>query len=165
MGSFREKRPGMWEIRVFTGRDDGGKPTQFSRTVHGTKREAQRVMSTLESRPAPHAGGRTVADVIAAWREVNQYAWTEATKRDYAHRATAIGKDRIANVAVARLGVRDVEQWHSRMRKAAWVTQRSDAGISCCAPRCRRRCGGSGCRQTWRAARSCGWLARHRAPR
>jgi integrase len=115
---LREKRPGVWEIRVFTGRDEHGKPTQFSRTVHGTKREAQRVMSTLESRPAPQAGGRTVTDVIAAWREVNQYAWTEATKRDYAHRAAAIGKDRITKVAIARLGVSDVEQWHARMRKA-----------------------------------------------
>jgi integrase len=124
---LREKRPGVWEIRIFTGRDERGKPTQFSRTVRGTKREAQRVLATLESRPAPQAGGRTVADVIEAWREVNQYAWTEATKRDYAHRAAAIGKDRIANVAVARLGVSDIEQWHARMRKAGI----GDAAIRC----------------------------------
>ena len=66
MGSLREKRPGVWEIRIFTGADERGKPTQVSRTVRGTKREAQRVMAALESRPAAHAAGRTVADVITA---------------------------------------------------------------------------------------------------
>jgi integrase len=114
---LREKRPGVWEIRIFTGSDDRGKPTQVSRTVRGTKREAQRVMAALESRPAAHAAGRTVADVITAWRETNEYVWSEATRRDYASRAAQIDKDQIARIAVARLGVADVEQWHARMRK------------------------------------------------
>jgi len=55
----------VWEIRVFTGRDTSGKPTQISKTVRGTKREAQRVAAALESRPPSNAGGRTVAEVLA----------------------------------------------------------------------------------------------------
>ena len=61
-------------------------PTQISRTVRGTKREAQRVAATLESRPPSNAAGRTVTDVLAAWRDVNQPVWAESTRRDYESR-------------------------------------------------------------------------------
>lgn len=118
MATIRERQPGVWEIRVFTGRDESGRPTQISRTVRGGKREAQRVASSLESRPPSNAAGRTVADVVAAWSEVNSSVWSEASRRDYASRAALIEKDPIAAVAVARLGVGDVERWHARMRRA-----------------------------------------------
>ncbi len=48
MATLRERKPGVWEIRVFTGRDTAGRPTQISRTMRGTKREAQHVATTLE---------------------------------------------------------------------------------------------------------------------
>lgn len=117
MASVRERRPGIWEIRVFTGRDAAGKPTQISKTVRGTKREAQRVAAALEARPPSNAGGRTVADVLAAWREVNDPVWAETTRRDYESRIAKVEADPIASINVARLGVADVERWHARMRK------------------------------------------------
>ena len=40
---MRERRPGVWELIVQLPRDVAtGKVRQLSRTVHGTKREAQR---------------------------------------------------------------------------------------------------------------------------
>ena len=42
MATIRERRPGVWEVRGFTGRDERGRPTQVSRTVHGGKRDALR---------------------------------------------------------------------------------------------------------------------------
>ncbi len=127
MATVRERRPGVWEIRVFTGRDAAGKPTQISRTVRGTKREAQRVAASLESRPPSNAGGRTVAEVLSAWREVNDPVWAETTRRDYESRIAKIEADPIASVNVARLGVADVERWHARMRK----TGVGEAAIKC----------------------------------
>ncbi len=117
MATLRERKPGVWEIRVFTGRDSSGRPTQISRTVRGTKREAQRVAATLESRPPSNAAGRTVTDVLTAWRDVNQPVWAESTRRDYESRIARIESDPIAAMPVARLGVADVERWHARMRK------------------------------------------------
>jgi integrase/predicted nucleotidyltransferase len=117
MATLRERKPGVWEIRVFTGRDASGRPTQVSRTVRGTKREAQRVAATLESRPPSNAAGRTVTDALAAWRDVNQPVWAETTRRDYESRIARIESDPIAAMPVARLGVADVERWHARMRK------------------------------------------------
>jgi hypothetical protein len=70
MATIREKQPGVWEVRVFTGRDDRGKPTQISRTVRGGKRDAQRLAVQLEGGPGrATAAGRTVSDVLDAWVE------------------------------------------------------------------------------------------------
>jgi integrase len=118
VASIRQRKSGMWEIRVFTGRDDAGRPTQVSRTIRGTKREAQRVAASLESRPPSNAGGRSVADVLAAWREVNDPVWAETSRRDYASRIARVLEDPIAAMNVARLSVADVERWHVRLRSA-----------------------------------------------
>jgi len=117
VATVRERKPGVWEIRVFTGRDASGRPTQISKTVRGTKREAQRVAATLEARPPSNAAGRTVTDVLSAWRDVNQPVWAESTRRDYESRIARIEADQIAEMPVARLRVADVERWHARMRK------------------------------------------------
>ena len=96
MATLRERKPGVWEIRVFTGRDSSGRPTQVSRTVRGTKREAQRVAASLEARPPSNAAGRTVTDLLTAWRDVNQPVWAETTRRDYESRIARIESDPIA---------------------------------------------------------------------
>ena len=103
---------------MFSGRDAAGKPTQVSQTVRGTKRDAQRAAARLESGPRSTAGGRTITDVLTVWRETNDAVWAESSKRDYAGRAKAIAEDPIGRIAVARLGVSDVERWHTRMRRA-----------------------------------------------
>jgi integrase len=49
-GSLREKRSGVWEVRVEVGRDPvTGRRRQLSRTVHGNKRAAQRLLNKLAS--------------------------------------------------------------------------------------------------------------------
>jgi hypothetical protein len=49
IATIREKRPGAWEVRVFTGSDARRRHTQMSRTVRGGKRDAQRLAAQLES--------------------------------------------------------------------------------------------------------------------
>jgi integrase len=116
MATIRERRPGVWEIRIFTGRDANGRPSQSSRTFRGSKREAQKLAASLESRPGAKAGRRTVADVLDAWRDANAPVWSETSRRTYASRLALIRKDAIARSSLARLGVADVERWHTRMR-------------------------------------------------
>ncbi len=104
---------------MFSGRDAAGKPTQVSQTVRGTKRDAQRAAARLESGLRSTVGGKTVTDVLTSWRETNDAVWAESSKRDDAGRAKAIAEDPIGRIAIARLGVGDVERWHARMRRAA----------------------------------------------
>jgi hypothetical protein len=47
-GGLREKASGIWEVRLEAGRDPvTGRRRQISRSVHGTKRQAQAVLNTL----------------------------------------------------------------------------------------------------------------------
>jgi hypothetical protein len=82
---MREKRPGVWEVRAFTGRDERDRPTQVSRTVHGSKRDAQRVAAELTLRPSKSAR-RTVADLLDLWVSQNEPVWAPSTRRDQVSR-------------------------------------------------------------------------------
>ena len=117
MATIREKRPGVWEVRAFTGRDERGRPTQVSRTVHGTKRDAQRAAAEMTLRPSK-TGGRTVADLLDLWLEQNEAVWAPSSARDQLSRAALVKADPIARLSVARLSVADVDRWHTRLRRA-----------------------------------------------
>ncbi|MDP9335728.1 MAG: site-specific integrase [Actinomycetota bacterium] len=118
MATIREKRRGVWEVRVFTGRDENGQPTQVSRTVQGTKRDAMRVAAQFDSAPVANGAGRTVAEVLEAWVELNDPSWAESTRRDQRSRVRKVSTDRIGALGLARISVADVERWHLRLRKA-----------------------------------------------
>ncbi len=145
MATIRERRPDVWEVRVFTGTGPDGRPTQLSKTVHGGKREAQRVaaeMTAGSARTAP--GGRSVSDVLDAWVAQNLDTWAPSSARDQQSRVRGIKKDTIARMPLARLSVGDVERWHTRLRQAAWATPASRTNTASCGPRSRRRSGGDG---------------------
>ncbi|MCU0270906.1 MAG: site-specific integrase [Acidimicrobiales bacterium] len=117
MATIRQRKRGVWEVRVFVGRDEQGKPVQVSRTVRGGKKDAERVAAELEAKPARQAGRKTVADLLDAWRALKDPSWAPYTRRDQASRARSIAADRIARVPVARLQVSDVDDWVTRLRR------------------------------------------------
>lgn len=123
---MREKQPGVWEVRVFTGNDARGRPTQISRTVRGSKRDAQRMAAQLEVGPgSASSAGRRVEDVLDAWIDQNIDTWAPASARDQQSRVRSIKQDKIARIPVAQLTIADVERWHTRLRRAGM----QDAGI------------------------------------
>jgi integrase len=118
MATIRQRSKGVWEVRVFVGRDDDGKPVQMSRTVRGGKKDAERVASQLQLTPARNAGRTTVAELLDAWQELRRDTWAPYTRRDVASRAQRISEDRIGKVPIARLQVSDVDSWLTRLRRA-----------------------------------------------
>jgi len=70
-GGLREKRPGVWEVRVEGGRDPvSGRRRQISRSVHGNKRAAQKVLNALaaEADAGTHSGtDATFEQVASRW--------------------------------------------------------------------------------------------------
>jgi len=61
---MRERSPGHWELRAFTGRDPvTGKPRQATRTFHGTEKEAGKALSQLVSEVEADTFDRTSATV------------------------------------------------------------------------------------------------------
>ncbi|MGI9053901.1 MAG: tyrosine-type recombinase/integrase [Ilumatobacteraceae bacterium] len=125
MATLRERKPGVWEIRVFTGSDSRGRPTQLSKTIHGGKREAQRVAAEMEAGGRVSSGGRLISDVLDAWVAQSLDTWAPSSARDQESRVRTIKKDQIARLPVARLSVGDVERWHTRVRRAGM----GDAGV------------------------------------
>ena len=117
MATIRQRKRGVWEVRVFVGRDEQGRPVQVSRTVRGGKKDAERVAAELEAKPARQAGRRTVADLLAAWQELKAPSWapyTGGTRRAAPGRSARTAS---ARSPVARLQVRDVDEWVSRLRR------------------------------------------------
>ena len=106
MATLREKRPGVWEVRVFTGTGPNGRPTQLSKTIRGGKREALRVAAELEDGPGrSSSAGRSVGDVLDAWVEQNLATWAPSSARDQQSRVKGIKKDQIATLPSARLSI------------------------------------------------------------
>jgi integrase len=118
VATIRERSPGVWQVRVFTGRDGTGRPTQTSITVRGGKREALREAARLESKPQRGAEGRTVSDALDGWLERNEGSYTPASLRDQTSRVRLVQKDAIARTPLARLGVAEVDRWLTRMRRS-----------------------------------------------
>jgi hypothetical protein len=118
MATLRERKPGVWEVRVFVGNDARGRPKQVSRTVRGTKRSAQRVAAELTVAPPATNDGRTVADALDEWIETHTPTWAASTVRDQTSRVSLVKADKIARTPLGRLSVADVDHWHTRVSAA-----------------------------------------------
>jgi integrase len=118
MATIRERRPNVWEVRGYTGLDTKGKPTQVSRTVHGTKKDARRAAAELTVKPARNAGGRKLSQLLDEWIDIKTPSWADLTIRDQTSRAKQVAADPIGNMSVASIGVSDVDRWVGRLRRA-----------------------------------------------
>lgn len=67
IGSKREVRPGVWEIRVTRGRRQDGKPRSVSRTVRGSESDADRAIAELYSEMGGNAALGTQGAVRDFW--------------------------------------------------------------------------------------------------
>jgi hypothetical protein len=96
-GSILQKSKGVWELRVYGGRDERGRVRHQSRTFRGGKREAERALTRLvadgerEHFVAQATGGRsgipgwgpqtTLNEAIRGWRD-NGWADLSPTKTE-----------------------------------------------------------------------------------
>ena len=118
MATVRERSPGVWEVRAFTGRDAQGRPTQVSRTVRGAKRDANRVAAELTVRRSSGAAKVTMAELLDLWTEQNEPAWAVSTTQNQKSRVAMVKTDPIAKIRLVRLTAVDVDRWHARLARA-----------------------------------------------
>ena len=118
VATIRERRPGVWEVRSFAGRDQNGKPVQSSQTVRGTKKDAQRLAAEMTVCPSTMSSQRvSVAQMLDLWVENESPSWAPSTERDQLSRIKLVKSDRIASVLLPRLTAVEVDRWHSRLTK------------------------------------------------
>jgi integrase len=149
-GSMRQRKPGVWELRVHLGRDPvSGKVRQRSKTVHGGRRDAERHLAELVAGSAEHrapATAGTVAFLLDEWFADGVDGWSPTTARNYRliidrRLVPAVGAVELRKLTVKHLddlyrgmtrrglAARTVRQTHAVIRRAleqgqrwGWVT-------------------------------------------
>lgn len=107
-GSLRERRPGVWEVRVAVGVDPVTRRTrQRSVTVHGDRADAERrcaelVTSLGVTRHVPPGPLLTVGEMLTVWLEAD-HPWKPSTWVGYRSHARALHADPIAAQRCLRL--------------------------------------------------------------
>ncbi len=107
-------RPGTWRLRVVTGYDPGtGHPRQASRTVRGTRREAQSALAAFVTESGrgevAASGTTTVAQLLDSWLDHIASQRSPTTIRGYREKARRICAV-LGGVKVAKLGAQDLDR-------------------------------------------------------
>lgn len=120
-GSMRERKPRVWELRVYTGRDPLTKrPRQVSRTFRGGKREASRALAelTAETTEGKHGGSNaTVSQLLDAWLKAAKGSVSGSTYATYESTANRIKKTDLALVRLSRLEPQDIDNAYSQLQQ------------------------------------------------
>lgn len=107
-GSKREKRPGVWELRVTVGRDPmTGKLRQVSRSFHGGVRDAEDALRKLVGEVDAHGsagGSRTLGDALHAWLDHRTaLGRSPTTLANYATKVRSVDATPLAAVRLSKL--------------------------------------------------------------
>ena len=120
-GTKRKKRDGVWEVRVYLGRDAAtGSPRQLSKTVHGSARDADAVLHDLI---AKHGGGSadgvgaTFAQLLNLWlEECERLDRSPTTVRTYRSQIDKTIRPALGRLKVGRISARDLDDLYGAMK-------------------------------------------------
>jgi len=122
-GSLRRRGDGKWELRVSTGRDPvKGRYRYVSRTVQGTRKEAEAALAALVTEVTTGAGGHTgtdatVADLVEQWLDLKRDTLSVTTWEGYAGKARFRLVPALGNVPVRKLAVRDIDAFYRALAR------------------------------------------------
>ena len=126
-GSMREKGGrGVWELRVYLGRDENNRIRHRSKTFRGTKREASSALAalvtscggSLEAQAGPMLWDErtTVNDALKAWSKNGWDDLSPNTLRHYQSLWDNYVRTSIGRKPIAILGPYEVEQYLRRLK-------------------------------------------------
>lgn len=121
-GTKRKRREGVWEVRVYLGRDPvTGQPKQLSRTVHGGAREADDVLRELI---AKHSGassdglGVTFGQLLDRWLdECERLDRSPTTLRTYRAQIELTIRPALGKVKLNKLSARQLDELYGEMKE------------------------------------------------
>jgi hypothetical protein len=121
MGSLRERRPGVWEIRVAVGSDPvTGRVIQRSVTFYGAAAEAEQYRAELAGEYALRRGAAraapmlTVGELLERWLAAD-HSWRPSTWAGYQSNASYLTADRdLAGMRVVSLTPRQLRTSFAR---------------------------------------------------
>jgi len=129
-GSLRQRNSGIWELRVYLGRDDAGRVRHKYTTFEGTRRAAERELARLVTHQAdepervPHEVERpwgqttTINDAIQGWKQNGWQDLSPNTVRGYEGVWRRNIHDSIGGRRIATLSPYDIECYFRDLKAA-----------------------------------------------
>lgn len=120
---IREKRPGVFEVRVHVRRDSAtGDVVQLSETTTDGIKAAQRIRTELEKKAAKSrtsVGGSTLLEVAIAEyiEQARKMGRAERTINEYRRRAAVITQD-LGDIPIEKLRTHAIQNWFGDLRQA-----------------------------------------------
>jgi integrase len=121
-GTKRKKKDGVWEVRVYLGRDPvTGNPRQLSKTVRGSARDADDVLRDLI---AKHGGassdgvGATFGQLLDLWlEECERLDRSPTTIRNYKSQIEKGIRPALGKVKLSRLSAKNLDELYGAMKE------------------------------------------------
>ncbi len=138
-GHLRQRGEQSWQLLVFIGRDASGRRRYASKTVRGTKRQAQLalakfVLETQAMSPVGNTEPRTVLEVVEAWLEARRPHFAPSTVERYRVAIRQLAPV-IGSISVGKLRSAHIEDLYARLhggglsgssiRKIHWAMRQS----------------------------------------
>ncbi len=121
-GTKRKRRDGVWELRVYVGRDPlTGNPRQISRTFHGGSRAADDALRGLVERYGddnPDGFGTTFGQLLDRWlEECDRLDLSPTTMRTYRAQIEQTIRPALGRIALARLTPKQLDDLYGSMKE------------------------------------------------
>lgn len=121
-GTKRERRKGVWEVRVYLGRDPiTGKPRQVSKTVRGGAKLADQALRDLIDKqpPASNDGiGVTFGQLLTRWlEECERLDLSPTTLSTYRSQIEGTIRPALGKVALNRLTAKNLDDLYGALKK------------------------------------------------
>jgi integrase len=118
-GQLIERGDRKWLIRVFVGRGPDGKRKYFNKTIHGTKREAQRFLNEKVHQQDRGLlvvpSQRTVREYLIDWIDNGKPRISSATRDSYRWMLLQYVLPELGDRRLDQLGPFEIQQLYSRM--------------------------------------------------
>lgn len=120
-GTMTQRRPGVWRLRVVTGSRPDGQPVQASRTVRGTKREAElalaKFVAEVDAGIAPVSGAMTFGSFLTQHYLPHVRANSSPeTYRNYASKIAKRIEPELGRIRLDKLTARHLDTAYGRWR-------------------------------------------------
>lgn len=119
-GSIRQRGRNSWEIRVYSGTDpETGQRRQLSRTVRGSRTQAQRELRALAAfaNVGPSVGARTtLGELLDRWFAANETHWATTTVRNTRSIVERQLKPKLGHMRVRELTTVMIDEFYASLR-------------------------------------------------
>jgi integrase len=120
-GSLRERRPGVWELIVQLPRDASTpRGKQLSRTVRGTKREAQRALAALVTEVSTgriSSSTMSLADLLERWLDHVSEQLSPTTVREYRRLVKKLISPDLGKLTLRRVTTQRLDTYYATLAR------------------------------------------------